>query len=293
MSEGEESEGEESDGDESEGDESDGDDSPSHEKIKVMCPCKDTSHSVSLLGFILLESVDSAVKVIRDPTSVTFLARTSVGSKLQLVQKVAIFFTTDDSPILAALGSRMQRQETMIVVWDLCDLNCRSLAGVKAVHALMNKTMRINWRDGWVWIRRGILLGEEGWTALASGLQRHPGFKKVSASRACMVQAPRAALKIIWDAMGALGTPSKWCVESEAGGSSQSYIDVVKDGVTEGGVELKWEELTEILDMNEAQFLADKRTQLLYESEGDEDLEAEEVDEQAEDGLEEKEQQLD
>ena len=181
MSEGNESEGDNSDGDDSDGDESDGDNSDGDESdgdesnggVKVICPCKDTSHSVSLSGFILLESVESAV-----------------GSKLQLVEKVAIFFTTDDSPILAALGSRMQRQETMIVVWDLCDLNCRSLAGVKAVHALMSKTMRINWRDGWVWIRRGILLGEEGWTALASGLQRHPGFKRVTASRASMVKLP-------------------------------------------------------------------------------------------------------
>ena len=275
MSEGNESEGDNSDGDDSEGDESDGDNSDGDESdgdesnggVKVICPCKDTSHSVSLSGFILLESVESAV-----------------GSKLQLVEKVAIFFTTDDSPILSSLSSRMQRQENMIVVWDMCDLFCMSLAGVKDVHALLNKTMRINWIHGHVWIQDGIFLGEEGWTALASGLQRHPGFKRVTASRASMVQAPRAALKIIWDAMGALGTPSKWCVESET--YCLVKIDVVKDGVAEGGDEFKWEELTKILDMTASQFLADKRIQLLSSS----DSEGEEVDEQAE---EEEEQQQD
>ena len=173
----------------------------------------------------------------------------------------------------------------MIVVWDMSDLSCMSLAGVKDVHALLNKTMRINWIDGHVWVQDGIFLGEEGWTALASGLQRHPGFKKVTASRASMAQAPRAALKIIWDAMGALGTPSKWRVESET--YFLVKIDVVKDGVTNGGDEFKCEELTEILDMTKSQFLADKRIQLVSSS----DSEGEEVDEQAEDGLEEEEQQ--
>ena len=66
-------------------------------------------------------------------------------------------------------------------------------------------------------------------------------------------------------------------------------IDVVKDGVAEGGDEFKWEELTKILDMTASQFLADKRIQLVSSS----DSEGEEVDEQAEDGLEEEEQQQD
>ena len=83
--------------------------------------------------------------------------------------------------------------------------------------------------------------GEEGWAALASGLQRHPGFRIVVVPRAIMLQAPRAALKIIWDAMGALGTPSEWYVLTDD-------IAVMKDGVTEEGDEVKWEELKEILE---------------------------------------------
>ena len=83
-------------------------------------------------------------------------------------------------------------------------------------------------------------IGEEGWTALASGLQQHPGFKRVAASREIMLQAPRAALKIIWDAMGALGVRSRWVVNTDDG-----YIGVVKDTVTMAGEdELKWAKLT-------------------------------------------------
>ena len=122
-------------------------------------------------------------------------------------------------------------------------LSCESLADVKTAQIIMNKTRRINWR----WRRRvyvGEDIGEEGWTALASGLQRHPGVKEVFVHRASMLQAPRAALKIIWDAMGALGTTSSWFVRLNF---PNKMIEVVKDGVTEEGDELKWAEISAIL----------------------------------------------
>ena len=90
-------------------------------------------------------------------------------------------------------------------------------------------------------------IGEEGWTALASGLQRHPGFRRVFASRASMQQAPREALKTIWDHLGT--TPgSAWVVFMGRHDHHVRSQMVLKDGVIEGGVELKWAELEEILD---------------------------------------------
>ena len=97
-------------------------------------------------------------------------------------------------------------------------------------------------------------IGEEGWAALASGLQQHPGFRRVFASRASMQQAPRAALKTIWDHLGT--TPgSGWDVMGLHDHHVRSEIKVLKDGVIEGGVELKWAELEEILELTESQFL--------------------------------------
>ena len=112
-------------------------------------------------------------------------------------------------------------------------------------------------------------IGEEGWTALASGLQRHPGFTTVEASRETMLQAPRAALKIICDAMGGLGTRSEWWVETDR------VVTVFKDGVTEEGDELKWEELQEILECLFIYFESQVQSQ-----EGEGDGEAGEEDEQ-------------
>ena len=106
-----------------------------------------------------------------------------------------------------------------------------------------------------------------------------------------MLRAPRAALKIIWDAMGALGFRSRWVVNTDDG-----YIGVVKDGLTMAD-ELKWAELTEILNMSESQFLADKNMfwgedeDEESESEGDEESEGVEEQVGEGDGLEEEEQE--
>ena len=83
--------------------------------------------------------------------------------------------------------------------------------------------------------------------ARRGGLPWHPGFRRVFASRASMQQAPRAALKTIWDHLGT--TPgSGWDVMGLHDHHVRSEIKVLKDGVIEGGVELKWAELEEILD---------------------------------------------
>ena len=137
----------------------------------------------------------------------------------------------------------MARQEQMMRVCDMGRMSFMSLADAKTASILLNKIVRINWREpGRVYVEGD--LGEEGWTALASGLQRHPGVKEVFVHRASMLQAPRAALKIIWDALGALGTASFWSVLLN---DPNERIEVVKDGVTEEGDELKWAEISAIL----------------------------------------------
>ena len=118
-------------------------------KIKVSCPCN-TSHTVSDLVFIHLENVESAI-----------------GSTEQNVEEVAISHFSDKDPIFSALGSRMQRQEHMIRVWDMDSLSCKSLAGVKTASIFLNKTVRINWVGtggfpGHVSVE-GVI-GEEEWT---------------------------------------------------------------------------------------------------------------------------------
>ena len=204
------------------------------------------------------------------------MVESAVGSTEQNVVEAATSLGMDS--ISSALGSRMQRQEHMIGVLDVGGLSCLSLACVKAAQ-ILNKTVRVNWRGG-VFVERDI--GEEGWAALASGLQRHPGFTIVVVPRAIMLQAPRAVLKIIWDSMGALGTPSQWWVLTD---DLTMNFKVFKDGVTEVGDKLKWEELLKMLDMTDSQFMSQFESSSSSESEegeGEDDYghEAGEEDEQ-------------
>ena len=65
---------------------------------------------------------------------------------------------------------------------------------------IMEHCERITWIGGGnVWIEGDI--GAEGWTALAAGLQRHPGFRCFEVFRLDTRAAPREALNMIWDAM--------------------------------------------------------------------------------------------
>ena len=108
-------------------------------------------------------------------------------------------------------------------------LYCGSMAGAKTANILLRKTMRINWGgDSGVHVRAEI--GEEGWTALAAGLQQHPGFGEVSAPRGSMLQAPKATIKILWDAMGA-GNASWQVLTDDLAGD----IEVVKEGMEANG----------------------------------------------------------
>ena len=152
-------------------------------EVILSCPCNET-HKVSAQGLLLLEEVES-----------------SIGTAEQ--QVVEIHSITDGpypSNFLTALRSRVQRQERMIRVWDLSWLTCSSLDDANAYHAIMEHSERITWIGGRnVWIEGDI--GAEGWTALAAGLQRHPGLCCFEGRRLDTRAAPREALKMIWDAM--------------------------------------------------------------------------------------------
>ena len=149
----------------------------------------------------------------------------------------------------------------------------------------MEHSERIIWAEG---LGEGGVaihgdIGVEGWTALATALQRHPGFSYFSTSRRITRAAPREALKMIWDAMGSLGTPSTWIVAND---DFLPRIPIHKNGMTKEANEIIWEEEIQIgiLDMSDAQFLA-------AVEEEDEVSESEYSDESAEEGEEDEDHQ--
>ena len=206
-------------------------------EVILSCPCNET-HKVSVLGFRLLEEVES-----------------SIGTAEQ--QVVEIHSITDGpypSNFLTALRSRVQRQERMIRVWDLSVMTCSSLDDANAYHAIMEHSERITWIGGGnVWIEGDI--GAEGWTALAAGLQRHPGLCCFEGRRLDTRAAPREALKMIWDAMDN-HDDSYWSVTWVEVSVDGLGLRFRKNGLTKKEKEMKWAEVVRILDMSEAEFQA-------------------------------------
>ena len=208
--------------------------------VKLSCPCSEI-HEVSDSGFLFLEEVES-----------------SIGTAEQHVEEINSWTPcTPFLPIFPALSSRAQRQERMIRVWNMTSLPCTSLDDAITASTLMEHSERIIWAEplgvGGVAIQGDI--GVEGLTALATALQRHPGFSFFVTSRRMTRAAPREALKMIWDAMGTLGTPSTWIVADD---DFLPRIPINKNGMTKEANEIIWEEEIQIgiLDMSDAQFLA-------------------------------------
>ena len=220
-------------------------------EVILSCPCNKT-HKVSALGFRLLEEVES-----------------SIGTAEQ--QVVEIHSITDGphpSNFLTALRSRVQRQERMIRAWYSSILTCSSLDDANAYHAIMEHceriiwegvsglraTLRIPWMSGGIVRVRGDM-GAEGWTALAAGLQRHPGFRCFEVFRLDTRAAPREALNMIWDAMDN-HDDSYWSVTWVEVSVDGLGLRVRKNGLTKEENEMKWAEVVRILDMSEAEFQA-------------------------------------
>ena len=192
--------------------------------VIVSCLCN-TPHPVSDDTFLLLEEVESGL-----------------GSADQKTEKI-VGSISPGTPIFLALSTRVLRQKDPIKAGDVISLRCRSLADAKLAHTLLSNIERINWRGSIASFDVNIGgedIGEEGWAALATGLQRRPGFTRVFVSRHLMKQASRASLRTTWDALGALGSPSTWSVAGLAG--------FRKDGLTEEGSEEKWAKLLKILE---------------------------------------------
>ena len=164
------------------------------EVIQVSCPRHNT-HSVSLLGFRLLELVEG---------------RVGFPDALQPIEKAKV--TTCFSSLLAALSSRVSRQQLLIEL-DLEKLYCASLNDADAILTLMQNCSSVNWRNRSILIvRRGAELGAEGWATLAEAVCLHPGFSDVCANRDEMLAADRGDLRAIWDALGGGVGAGTWFV---------------------------------------------------------------------------------
>ena len=152
---------------------------PGPEFIELSCTCRHTRHAVCPFGFLLLEGVERAM-----------------GTTQQMVQWVV---TDDlDGPLLAALNSRLLRQQDLGLDTkvDVSMLRCTSQESAEAISTLMKHCQSVNVRTT-LFIESDI--GIEGWTSLAGALS-WKGVDHID-SYTVMANARKEDLKAIWECM--------------------------------------------------------------------------------------------
>ena len=203
------------------------------ELLQLSCPCIKRSHSVSLLGFLLLETVES-----------------TMGSATQQVEKVRICL---EGLGLSGLGFRVTRQQRAVnevfsPYFDLFFLHIflTFLQKVDAFGFLCSRTCDVesflslvqNSSSSSIWMGKveGDI-GSEGWTKMAKACT-HLGLRKFLASRECIVEGERGDVKTVWDA---LANDGLWRVEKVL--IDGNFFDIRTWWETEEEKERKWKGL--------------------------------------------------
>ena len=194
--------------------------------FQLSCPCK-TSHSVSHLGFMLLEEVEEAL-----------------GTAEQKVEKVSINHLRE--PWLSALSSRASRQHERWKWWkqvervDADRFVCSDTWDLKNFLSLLHKCQKMVLEV--VEIQED--LGPRGWANLAQAFPLLHKVHFVHSDREDMLGAKREDLKTIWNA---LNIPSEddcvWSVHEVVGGRGVEVTVMAEEQKEE-----EWMTLEEILD---------------------------------------------
>ena len=189
----------------------------------VSCPCK-RSHPVSHLGFLLLEEVEGAL-----------------GSALQELEKV--YLLNIEEPWLAAICSRMSRQQSAVQKLDAERFVCTNAGHTKALIVLQKSCKKQELEE--VEVLGNI--GAEGWANLARACE-HLEVYTFNASREAMRGARREDLRIVWDALAyphPYGLSSFYVLDVPF---DDNLVTIELSWDTDDDKENEWRDLQELLD---------------------------------------------
>ena len=206
--------------------------------VEVSCPRHAASHSVSPLGFLVLEEVER-----------------SLGSAEQRVEKVGLGHL--GGLLISSLGSRMLRQEEQegvtAIKLDLAEISCNNqqeaenlLLPLKNCQKLTALLLAV--ADG---------VNAEAWAAVSKAVKLHHGECGLSATRSALLNGRREDLKTIWEAVKSVEV-----MYSEAF-ISEGEVFIEKE---EG-----WARLEQVLDMTEDQWRAEAQKDMDGEEEEEEE----------------------
>ena len=194
--------------------------------IQLGCPCHQSQHSVSPLGFLLLEEVEGAL-----------------GSAQQEVLQIKVPFLVD--PLMSALGSRVSRQQVKMTRMQSGPAVCKNRKNAAHLFALMQNCESTQLRLS-LHIEGNI--EASGWADLARALSlltldpEDPPFS-VNATREAMKEARREDLKAVWDLLPVSESVVPffcWIVDAR---EAREYFYKVRGEEEEG-----WNALLKVLD---------------------------------------------
>ena len=206
--------------------------------------CAD-GHPIRFSGFVLLEEVES-----------------SFNTALQNVKRVWTFDLKE--PSLAALGSRIARQQKSVAPFKAWSVRIQTEKGALALKTLMQ--ICPNFTE-YLWVEGKI--GTVGWQLLAEALQLQAGVvNNIETPKIVLGEATRESVRAIWEALGMGG---EWTIGDPS--HSRQYMGHILQ--KEKGEE-DWMRLMEYFEMSDEEFL---------ETLGEVKVETEEEEEEEDDDL--------
>ena len=239
--------------------------------VSVSCFCNQV-HQVSAWGLVLLEDVEVAF-----------------GSREQSVVEVVTGFScTAEGPLLAALSSRLPRQQEKLMNLTLGAIRCDGNKDALTLASLIDHIPGDGpgtWNFGVNWGQRIFVMdeiGAEGWVALRRAVERLQGGRpriSLHCDRELMATGRVDDLRAIWNAIGEWNVYSgpdddgplcfaKWYLDEELGWEG-GFEDV-------GGVDRKG--LNAVVDMSEEEWQEELRNVHRLESCSEDDQQVDDED---------------
>ena len=160
-------------------------------RVEVSCPCPVSHHSVSSMGFVLLEYCEGRLSSAEQSLE-RFIAR-----GLNPAWDMDLDF------LISALSSRASRQRGTVKMLDfgiLLDYNIQDKSHIDRLYLLLQNCAEVRGSPTWV---VGGEIGATGWEVLARVLRLHSDqvFPWISFELELFVEATSSQMRNIWEAL--------------------------------------------------------------------------------------------
>ena len=222
----------------------------SRRQIDLGCSCGQT-HTVSILGFLLVTEVQAKDKSILS---------------VDTVKSLALY-----DPPLMALSSIVADQKEKVKKLHIGDFGCENKETAEAIARLVERSQTVsNGADNLFWIFIEGDLGIEGWSAIRRAVEllvvAHGKEIFLDSTRKSMISGRRDDLKAIWD------TVFNWLVvDSDDGEKYVEFNNTYGEGGGWEGVEGERRGLEAVIEMTDKEWLEELRQHGRNVDEGSED----------------------